>query len=141
MYGHLCQQLIQEELFKIGHTKVTRKALTESRFRRTILGHCKSTFDKIFLKEEDLNKMDDEQRLKFNEKLLNNLKFVSYLYKYNLLNDSIVQNILKSLLEGHIIQEKTEDKEEERLPVTNFSIESALTFVTKIGVDIDRQIL
>lgn len=55
MYAQLCQNLIKEELNKMGETKVTRATIKKSDFRRSLLQNCRSSFNKLFMSQEEFN--------------------------------------------------------------------------------------
>jgi hypothetical protein len=87
MYAQLCQNLIKEELARIGEPKVTKKSIVKSSFRRSLLSNCKTSFDVLFMSNEEFNAKDYEEQTKLKDKLMNNIKFVAYLYKFNLVSE------------------------------------------------------
>lgn len=131
MYAQLCQNLTKLELEKLGEPKVTKKSIVKSVFRRSLLQNCRQSFDKLFMSDTDFNSMEDEAQLKLKEKLMNNIKFVAYLFKYSLVSEQIIQSIFYSLLNG------PDGKVE---LVSDRTVEGAINLVNKIGVDIDKAI-
>jgi len=131
MYAQLCQNLIQEELHKIGEQKVTKKTIAKSVFRKTLLQSCRASFDKLFMSEEEFNAKEDEEQLKLKDKLMNNIKFIAYLFKFNLIQEGTILSIFKDLFEG---------RDEKKEPVSDRAIEGAIVLINKIGVEADRQI-
>ncbi len=134
IYGDLCEKLTSEELKRKGFTKVTKIALKDSDFRKSLLGECKNSFDMLFdtkLFEELSKKTDQEDLIKHTLKLKGNIRFLGELFNRGLIKDNILQQVFKQLIE---YENKTS-------PINiELSIEGAVVLMCRVGKTLDDQI-
>lgn len=96
-YGDLCERIIRLELTLRGK-KLSVGSIKFSEFRKTLLEFCKKSFDQFFDKEIKQKEMDEEELIKFKERLLGNIKFVGELNRRNLLSENILISVFDMLL-------------------------------------------
>lgn len=107
--------------------------LKHSEFRKTLLEFCKTSFDQFFSEQakETRKTMDEEQLMKFRQRLFGNIKFVGELNRRNLLSESIIISVFNMLLG---IEEQYKNK------VDNDTYEGANILANKIGYLLDEKL-
>jgi hypothetical protein len=70
-YGDLCERIIRLEINFLGHEKVLVKNIKASQFRKSLLQHCRTSFDQFFTTEtkEILESKEEENVLRFKQRL------------------------------------------------------------------------
>lgn len=114
----------------MGYDKCSAKTIPKSVFRRSLLSNCRSSFDKLFMSEAEFSSLGDEEQLKLKDRLMNNVKFIAYLFKHNLVSEQIISRIFESMLV----------KPEGEGEVSARTVEAAIVLITKIGPDLDKQL-
>jgi len=102
-YGELCEKIIKLELSLRGHSMgkgntIKRNTAKHSEFRRTLLEYCRKSFDQFFDSSKVEEKKDQEEEIKYKQRLFGNIMFVGELNKRGLLAESIMISIFGMLL-------------------------------------------
>lgn len=129
-YGELCEKIIKLELNLKGE-KATVKNSRKSEFRQQLLKHCRSSFDQFFTDEvkKIVSHHDQEEILKFQQRLFGNINFVGELNRRTLIQESVILSVFDMLL--------AVDTEEQLQFMNDQTVEGAVILINKIGHLID----